>query len=265
MDLPDGWTTDTIRTNRVDLQCYRTGDGPPLVMVHGFFDSGRRWVPLAEDLADNYEVVTYDARGHGRSDAPETGYSLDDRIADLRGVVNRAGLANPILLGHSMGAATAAWLAAKHSDLPRALVLDDPVGLHDQPDMAPDERAAVVHERLENAADQTVEEIVAEHFPDVPPDPARRLATASLECSPQTAEIARNGYPSPLRDVFSEIACPALVLRSDGDIERRVKDINAADDFPDGRLIHIPDAGHYVFLDEYEAAYTELRTFLQRI
>lgn len=265
MDLPDRWTTVTIRANGVDLQCYRTGDGPPLVMAHGLFDSGRRWIPLAEDLADEYEVVTYDARGHGRSDAPETGYSLDDRVADLRGVVNEMGLDDPVLLGHSMGAATAAWMAAKHPDLPRALVLEDPVGLHDQPDLSPDERAAIVHERLEDAADQTVEEIIAEHYPDVAPDHARRLATASLECSPQIAEIGREGYPSPLRDVFSEIACPTLVLRSDVAIERRIKDLNAADGFRNGRLIHIPDAGHYVFLNEYEAAYTELRTFLQRV
>jgi len=56
-------------------------------MAHGLYDNGRRWVPLAADLCDEYEVVTFDARGHGRSEAPEAGYSLEDRVADLRGVV----------------------------------------------------------------------------------------------------------------------------------------------------------------------------------
>jgi alpha-beta hydrolase superfamily lysophospholipase len=89
MDLPEEWTADTVNTNGADLKCYRTGDGPPLLMAHGLYDNGRRWVPLAADFCDEYEVVTFDARGHGRSEAPEAGYSLEDRVADLRGPVRR--------------------------------------------------------------------------------------------------------------------------------------------------------------------------------
>jgi len=44
----------------------------------------------------------------------------------------------------------------------------------------------------------------------------------------------------------------------------RVKDLNAAV-VADGRLVHIPNAGHYVFRDSYDAAYAELRAFLQRV
>lgn len=265
MNLPNGWATEIVRTDGVNLQCYRTGDGPPLVMAHGLFDSGQRWIPLAEDLADDYKVVAYDARGHGQSDATETGYSLDDRIADLRAVVHNLGLSNPILFGHSMGGATVAWAAAKYPEFPRAVVLEDPEGLHDQPDLNPDERAEIVHERLEETADQPIEEIVEKHFPNQSQTHARRLAAASLECSPHVAEIAREGYPSPLVNAFPEISCRALVLRSDRDVDRRVRDLDASDTLPDGRLVHIPDAGHYVFRDEYKAACTELRTFLRRI
>ena len=91
MDLPEEWTADTVNTNGADLECYRTGNGPPLLMAHGLYDNGRRWVPLAADFCDEYEVVTFDARGHGRSEAPEAGYSLEDRVADLRGVVEGLG------------------------------------------------------------------------------------------------------------------------------------------------------------------------------
>lgn len=126
VNIPDGWTTDTVRANGIDLRYYRTGDGPPLVMTHGFFGNGRCWIPLAETLAEDYDVVTYDARGHGRSDAPETGYDVENRVADLVGLVEALDLDDPILLGHSMGAATVAWTAAEHPDLPRALVLEDP-------------------------------------------------------------------------------------------------------------------------------------------
>lgn len=63
---------------------------------------------------------------------------------------------------------------------------------------------------------------------------------------------------------FPHIECPTLILRSDRDIETRVRDLDAAEALPDGRLVHVPDAGHYVFQDEYEAALAELRTFLTR-
>jgi len=265
VNSPAGWTTETVHANGADLQCYRTGEGPSILLVHGFYDDGRRWVPVADRLADDYEVVAYDARGHGQSDAPETGYSLDDRVADLRGVVRELGLDDPVVVGHSMGAATAAWAAARHPDLACGLVLEDPVGLHDEPEIGPDERAEIVRKKVADAASQSVEELVAEHYPEVDADHAERLATASHECSPQIAEIAREGYPAPLSESFPEIECRTLVLRRDAETERRIRDLEAAESLPNGRLVHVPDAGHYVFRDAFDAAFAELQTVLRRI
>lgn len=269
MNIPDGWTTDTVRANGIELRYYRTGDGSPLVMAHGFFGNGRCWIPLAETLAEDYDVVTYDARGHGRSDAPETGYDVENRVADLVGLVEALDLDDPILLGHSMGAATVAWTAAEHSDLPRALVLEDPVGVHADPHSDPDvdieEAAAHVREQVHERADQSVEEAIANDYEEFDPDWARRLAVASVECSPEIAEYALEGPPKPLREVFPDIACPTLVLRSDADVERRVRDLAAADSLANGRLVHVPDAGHYVFHDESDTACAELRAFFRRI
>lgn len=265
MHAPDGWVTGTADADGATLQCYRTGDGPPIVLAHGFSDSGFRWLPLAENLASEYEVIAYDARGHGHSDAPTTGYDIEDRIADLRAVVNESELNEPVLVGHSMGAITVARTAARYPDFPRGVVLEDPMGLHDVPDDEPDERVERVREMLKDGADQTVEDIIDEHYSAFDPDQARRLATASLNTRPEVAELTRNGYPSPLGEVFSDITCRTLVLRRDVAVDHRVKDLNVADSFPDGRLVHIPDADHYVFQSEYDAAYAELQTFLRRL
>ena len=263
MDVPDEWTVGTVRANGVDLQYYRTGEGPPLVMAHGFYDNGRCWAPLMADLADDYDVVTYDARGHGRSDAPETGYDVDSRVADLVGILDALALDDPVLVGHSMGGATVAWAAADHPDLPRALVLEDPAGLYGRPEMGSDERAAFVEEALADRAERTVEEEIAREYADVDPEWARRYAVADTECSPNVAEIAREGYPEPLTARFDEIECPTLVLKADGDVGRRVADIEAAAELRNGRLVHVSGAGHYVFQSEYDAAMTELAAFLE--
>ena len=269
MDLPVEWTTGTVRANGIGLRYYRTGDSPPLLMAHGFYGNGRCWLPLAADLAAEYDVVTYDARGHGRSAAPETGYDIGNRVADLVSLVQALNLADPILLGHSMGAATVAWTAAEHPDLPRGLVLEAPVGVHADPHSSPEvdmeKAAAHVRAQLQERADQSVEEAIASEYEEFDSDWARRLAVASGECIPQVAEYALEGYPEPLREVFNGIECPTLVLRSDVNTERRVRDLVAADSLANGRLVHVPDAGHYVFHDEHDAAYAELRAFLRRL
>lgn len=264
MNLPDDWTTDTVRANGIRLRYYRTGDGPPLVMAHGFYGNGRCWGSLADDLAEEYDVIPYDARGHGQSDGPETGYAIEDRVADLAGLVEALNLDDPILLGHSMGAATVAWAAAEHPDLPRALVLEDPEGMLDAPDIGQDERARMVREQLDEVEGRSVEELVETEYEGFDAEVARRHAIADRELSPNIAEIAREGYPKPLQEVFSDIECPTLVLRSDADTERRVRDLAAAESLANGRLVHVPDAGHRIFHDEYDAAHAELRAFLRR-
>ena len=57
-------------------------------------------------------------------------------------------------------------------------------------------------------------------YGDVDPEHARRLARAAHECRPEIAEIAREGYPSPLATTFPDITCRTLVLRRDADIDR---------------------------------------------
>ncbi|MFB6175995.1 MAG: alpha/beta fold hydrolase, partial [Halobaculum sp.] len=147
------------------------------VLAHGFFDTGRCWAPLAAEFRDDYTVVTYDARGHGRSEAPGHGYGIDDRVADLVGVLDALDVDDPMLLGHSMGGSTVAATAARYPDQPRGIILEDPAGMHGAPETGPDERATMVRERIESHAEQSVAEIAAE-YDDRDPKLARRLAVA---------------------------------------------------------------------------------------
>ena len=265
MDAPDGWTTGTVRANGVDLHYYRAGEGPPMVLAHGYTDDGQCWAPLAADLAADYDLVMYDARGHGRSDAPETGYGVDDRVADLVGVVEAFDLTNPVLLGHSMGGSTVACAAATRPDLPRAVVLEDPAGMIPRTDEDGDEgRAREVLAQVESWGERSVEEMAAAEFADRDPDLARRLAAARKRLRPAIANVAREGFPDP-RGVYADIDCPTLVLKADADPERRAADLDVAGVLPDGRLVHVPGAGHCVFRDEYDAAYAVLRAFLRRV
>lgn len=261
---PDGWTTGTVRANGIDVHYYRAGGGPPVVLAHGFTDNGQCWAPLAPGLVGDYDLVMYDARGHGRSDAPPTGYGIGDRVADLVGVVDALDLTDPVLVGHSMGGTTVASVAAAHPDLPRGVVLEDPAGMLDGTTESGSAAGARDHrEDVRRWNERSVDDLAAD-FADRGPDLARRLAVARTECDPRIANVVREGFPDP-RGVFPDVDCRTLILRADGDPARRAADLDVADSLPDGRLVHVPGAGHCVFRDEYDAAYAELRTFLRRL
>jgi len=257
MDVPDGWTTDTVRANGIDLQYHRTGEGPPLVVAHGFYENARCRATLVEDLVDSFDVVAYDARGHGGSDGPDWGYGIDDRVADLVGLVEALGLRDPILFGHSAGGSTVAWAAARRPELPSAVVLEDPDAWRGEPETSPAEMEAFVRDRVAELTERSVEDIAAESDRD------GERASRSLTRN-RAANIARFAKEEFRRTpaAFPDVAAPTLVLKADAAPEERAEDLAAADALPDGRLVHVPGADHHVFWSEYEAAYAELRAFL---
>jgi pimeloyl-ACP methyl ester carboxylesterase len=82
------------------------GTGPAIVFTHGFGRTGDTWAPQVEALAGDHHVVTWDMRGHGRSEAPPGPYTREDALADLGAVVDAAvaeGGGPALLVGHSLG------------------------------------------------------------------------------------------------------------------------------------------------------------------
>src|SRR5262245_2639096 len=115
------WQTGDVTANGIKIHYTRTGgDRPPVVLNHGSTDNGRCWTPVAKALEADYDVVMPDARGHGMSDAPEGGYDVATRAADLAAFVEALGLARPVVGGHSMGASTTLLFAARYPDRLRA-------------------------------------------------------------------------------------------------------------------------------------------------
>ena len=76
----------------------------PFVLIHGLASNARLWDGVAEYLnAAGHTVVVIDQRGHGRSDAPQTGYDLDTAVADLLALITVLELDRPVLAGQSWG------------------------------------------------------------------------------------------------------------------------------------------------------------------
>lgn len=99
------------------------GGGTPLVLLHGFSLDHRMWSPQVDFLARRYRVILPDARGHGRSESPSTGYSRADRVNDLVELVDNLGLEAFHLVGLSMGGSTAIGYALRQPERLKSLAL----------------------------------------------------------------------------------------------------------------------------------------------
>ena len=98
--------------------------GPPLVVLHGLFGFHINWRGFGRKLSDQCRVHLLDLRNHGDSPHSDTmGYSA--MAEDVLAYLDRHALANPILLGHSMGGKAAMTLALRHPECLRALIVAD--------------------------------------------------------------------------------------------------------------------------------------------
>jgi pimeloyl-ACP methyl ester carboxylesterase len=103
-----------VDVNGVGIEYEVTGDGPPVVLLHGFPDSGRLWRHQAPALAEaGFKVIVPDMRGYGRSDKPAEvqAYTMDLLVGDVLAVMSAAGAERAHVVGHDWGAGVA-WATA---------------------------------------------------------------------------------------------------------------------------------------------------------
>lgn len=116
----------TATVNGVDLYYAAKGSGPSLVLVHGSWGDADNWVQVVPRLAAHCAVVSYDRRGHSRSERPSTQGSVHEDVADLAALIEALGLAPAFVCGNSYGALITLRLAATRADLVRGIAVHEP-------------------------------------------------------------------------------------------------------------------------------------------
>ena len=124
-DFPKGFRTQEIATNGTTLHVRVGGSGPPVVLLHGYGDTGDMWTPLAADLAKDHTVIVPDLRGMGLSARAETGFTKVNEAQDIVGVMEALKVPRADVVAHDIGNMVAYALAARHPDRVRKLVLMD--------------------------------------------------------------------------------------------------------------------------------------------
>lgn len=107
------WTHRTVSANGTRFHAASNGDGPLVLLLHGFPEFWWTWRGQLESLAAaGYRAVAADLRGYGGSDKPPRGYDLITAAADAAGLIRALGEANAIVVGHDWGGLVAWTLAA---------------------------------------------------------------------------------------------------------------------------------------------------------
>ncbi|WP_185984326.1 alpha/beta fold hydrolase [Aureimonas mangrovi] len=111
----EGFETRTIAGEGAEIFCRLGGDGPPLLLLHGYPQTGAMWAPVAARLAERFTLVVPDLRGYGQSSRPESkngeGYSKRIMARDMVAVMAALGHERFRLAGHDRGARVAYRLA----------------------------------------------------------------------------------------------------------------------------------------------------------
>jgi 2-succinyl-6-hydroxy-2,4-cyclohexadiene-1-carboxylate synthase len=244
------------------LAVERQGSGPPVVLVHGFTQTGRCWGDLPARLASHAEVLAVDAPGHGRSAAT---------VADLWATADlvAAAVERPAtVVGYSMGARMALHLALAHPDVVARLVLiSGTAGIDDARDRADRRRAdEALASRIEAIGvpaflDGWLARPLFAGLPDDARDRAERETNtaAGLAASLRTAGT---GTQAPLRGRLAELSKPTLVVAGAADPKFTALARRLADGIAAARLAVVEGAGHTVHREQPDRFATLLEDWL---
>ena len=126
--FPPDFRTQDIATNGTTLHVRVSGDGPALVLLHGFGETGDMWASMAADLVLDHRVIVPDLRGLGLSSKPPGGFDKKTQAGDVAGVLATLAVEQIHLVAHDIGNMVAFQFAAQHPErVSRLVLIDAPV------------------------------------------------------------------------------------------------------------------------------------------
>src|SRR5581483_405926 len=126
--FPATFHTQMVETNSTSLYVRIGGQGPAVVLLHGFGDTGDMWAPLAAVLVKDHTVIVPDLRGMGLSAHPDTGYTKQNQAVDIAEVMDALKVKKADLVTHDIGNMVGYALAVQYPErITRWVLIDAPL------------------------------------------------------------------------------------------------------------------------------------------
>jgi pimeloyl-ACP methyl ester carboxylesterase len=263
--------------NGVKLYYEVSGEGEPLVQIHGSGFGRGNFAPLTPLLARHFRVLDFDMRGFGDSDAPVQPYSMELWADDVAGLLDALGIESAHVHGTSMGGMVAIAFAAKHAARTRALVLSCSLAKYD--------KAAAVNKRVWRAiaeaygkGEEYLDLLSIQLFSRAYLDSdeaeqgralVRRLIASQLDPA-VSAEINKAIEEADLTPLLPQVTAPTLVIGARYDVATPI-DLGPsgagsrvlAERIPDAELV-VMDTAHMFLIEKPQETAELITRFLAR-
>jgi len=253
-----------------DIKIYYeiTGEGEPLLLVHGLGSSTRDWEEQVPIFSQKYQVITVDIRGHGQTDKPKGPYSISKFAKDIADLVMSLGFTSVNALGLSLGGMIVTQLTIDYPELIKTLVIVNTDAERGSRDRAYFEK--IISDRIKAIKSRGMRGMGEVLAPVLFIKPEQEELRKKLV--ERWAENNQEAYINALKsivgwnvaDQLHTIKCPTLVLASDEDYtpvsvkEEMVKQIQ------NSQLIVIKDARHFLPLERPKEFNATVMEFLSK-
>lgn len=254
----------------------RKGDGPILMLVHGFSANNSTWLQFADKLPDNYYLIAPDLAGHGKSSEAES-YDLERQAERLKALAEHLNLEPFHIVGNSMGGAISAIYAARFPEDIASLILIDSAGLDGENQSQFFAELEEGHNPLIATDEASFEyrmDLILEKQPPLP----WPLRPALIRETVERAELNKVIFADMLatrekmdqnemsRIISENVTMPALIMWGEKD---RVLDVSSVAEFkkviPQAEVKIYPDLGHVPMLEDPSASAETITQFVSRI
>lgn len=270
-----GMNTGRDRVARVEIDgmsvAYRErGEGPPLVLLHGWPLDSREWERQLDGLSDDFRVVAWDAPGAGQSSDPPESSTLASWAGWLAELIEALGLAPAHVAGLSFGGGLALQLFRDHREVVRSLILISAYagwgGSLPQDEI--ETRLSLTRRNSERPPEEWAPALIDTLLP-VGSDPklAEEITLMLNDFHPAATRTSLQAFAAAdLRDTLPQVDVPTLLLYGEHDVRSPAsvrEPIHAG--IADAKLVVIPDVGHMIDMQAPDRCNAEIRTFLQGI
>jgi pimeloyl-ACP methyl ester carboxylesterase len=233
------------------------GDGPPLILTHGYSSTSAMWAGQVEALSKHHKLILWDMRGHGRSDYPNDPslYSEALTVGDIAALLDEVGAKRAIVGGLSLGGYMSLAFYRGHPERVAALLIIDT-----GPGFKKDDARAAWNKRALDTADRFDREGL-----EVLKSASRERSTVSHRDAKGLALAARGMLTqrdARVIEVLGEIKVPSLVVVGADDAPFLAASDYMAAKIPGARKVVIPAAGHAVNIDQPQAFIAAVLPFL---
>ncbi len=112
-----------MQVNGLNIYYEIHGSGIPVILLHGGLETCQMWSPVTASFSRDYQVITPDSRGHGRTDNPSGNFSYPLMAEDIAQLIKTLRLNKPFVIGYSDGGQTALYMAINYPGLARGYMI----------------------------------------------------------------------------------------------------------------------------------------------